>query len=331
MRWSEALGLRAAAQRGDTLDIDWKLYELNARFYRGRPKDGSIRSVDLPPFLAELLDQYLASSGLRTCTCRNPEPPWCEGDRYVFLGPSSGHFRRSNYSTRIVRPAADGWYPERKGPQRRAAAPVLADLSASWPGAVKSPWPRAFPSAPYAPPTGRGIPRLAGKDGWGRCSACDHTIRLRLDGLLGSHKIDSIPCSGTGAAPAEPMALASWLPVCTGLTPHGLRHGHQTWLDDIGIRYVLQSERMGHEVPGMRGVYSHVTPGMRAELKAGLQELWEDSLRQRASLAPTSKVAVLDELLAATREPVFKIRSQIAPRTPNRRREPARQDREAGV
>jgi hypothetical protein len=65
------------------------------------------------------------------------------------------------------------------------------------------------------------------------------------------------------------VPVASWLALRTGLTPHGLRHGHQTWLDDMGVRYVLQSERMGHEVPGMRGVYSHITPGMRAELKAG--------------------------------------------------------------
>jgi len=63
-------------------------------------------------------------------------------------------------------------------------------------------------------------------------------------------------------------------PVLTGLTPHGLRHGHQTWLDDLGIRYVLQSERTGREVPGMRGVYSHITQRMRDELTSGLQELW---------------------------------------------------------
>ena len=66
--------------------------------------------------------------------------------------------------------------------------------------------------------------------------------------------------------PMEPVAVASWLPVKPDLTLHGLRHGHQTWLDDLGIRYVLQSERMGHEVPGMRGIYSHVTPAMRKEL-----------------------------------------------------------------
>jgi len=66
---------------------------------------------------------------------------------------------------------------------------------------------------------------------------------------------------GNGGKPAEPVPVASWLPLRTGLTPHGLRHGHQTWLDDMGVRYVLQSERMGHEVPGMRGVYATSRPG----------------------------------------------------------------------
>ena len=47
----------------------------------------------------------------------------------------------------------------------------------------------------------------------------------------------------------------------------------------------------------MRGVYSHITPGMRAELKAGLQELWEASLHERSLLAARSRVAILDGLL----------------------------------
>ncbi|HYK30339.1 MAG TPA: hypothetical protein VEV63_00200, partial [Streptosporangiaceae bacterium] len=88
-----------------------------------------------------------------------------------------------------------------------------------------------------------------------------------------------------------------WLPLKPDLTLHGLRHGHQTWLDDLGIRYVLQAERMGHEVPGMRGIYSHVTPGMRKELTDGLQETWQASLKDRARLASRSAVPVLDELL----------------------------------
>lgn len=54
---------------------------------------------------------------------------------------------------------------------------------------------------------------------------------------------------------------------------------------------------MGHEVPGMRGIYSHITPRMRAELRDGLQALWEASIRERVLLAKRSAVAVLNELL----------------------------------
>lgn len=55
---------------------------------------------------------------------------------------------------------------------------------------------------------------------------------------------------------------------------------------------------MGHEVPGMRGVYGHVTPAMRDDRKAALQQRWEASLRDRARLSLRSIVPVLDGLLA---------------------------------
>jgi hypothetical protein len=84
---------------------------------------------------------------------------------------------------------------------------------------------------------------------------------------------------------------------------------------------------MGHEVTGMRGVYGHITLGMRAELPAGLEALWEQSLRERASLAPTSRVAVLDGLLAAQQQPIVEAGSvkigQFAPRIGYHVREPA--------
>jgi integrase len=85
------------------------------------------------------------------------------------------------------------------------------------------------------------------------------------------------------------------------LTPHGLRHGHQTWMEEAGISDVLRSERMGHEVPGIRGVYVHVSPAMRADLTAALQQRWEDSLRDRARLSPRSIVPILNVRLAAWR------------------------------
>lgn len=46
-RWSEIMGLRPEDVTGSPMNIHWKLYELNGRFYRGRPKDGSIRDANL--------------------------------------------------------------------------------------------------------------------------------------------------------------------------------------------------------------------------------------------------------------------------------------------
>jgi len=135
--------------------LAWKKHELDARFYRGRPKDGSIRVVDLPAFLQELLAGHLGGSRDRRCTCRDSEPPWCSGDEYVFLGPRNGHFRRSNYAARVVRPAADGWYPGRLGRNAREAAPVLVDASGPRPGVPLPPWPPARPGVPFTPPSGR--------------------------------------------------------------------------------------------------------------------------------------------------------------------------------
>jgi hypothetical protein len=189
----------------------------------GRPGPGDVRSRPVP-----CMDRHPARADcqdwLRALARHTPhERPTHQllGNNLVFLGPGSGHFRRSNYSTRIARPAADGWYPERKGPYPRAAASVPADLSEAWPGDVKSPWPSAVPGELYDPPTGRGVPRLAGKEGWGRCSTCGHTIRLRVDGLIGSHKIAGACCAGTEAvrtcmAPTSTAAVLDQLLALNG-------------------------------------------------------------------------------------------------------------------
>lgn len=70
---------------------------------------------------------------------------------------------------------------------------------------------------------------------------------------------------------------------------------------------------MGHEVPGTRGVYGHVTPTMRDDLQASLQQRWEASLRERAQLSPRSIVPVLDGLLIEQRKQPTKIGPHLAP------------------
>jgi hypothetical protein len=297
MRWSEVLGLGPKFVSRNLIDIQWKLYELNGRFYRGRPKDGSIRPADIPPFLATLLEWQIDTHPRRKCSCRNDEAPWCPGMEYVFPTPEGAHHRRSNYGARIVRPAADGWFPGREDRYGNFVRPVLVDASAAWPGVPLSPWPPAVEGEPYAPPTGRGIAGLAAREGFGRCSVCARSTQLRQDGTLINHKSGPSRCPGSLLLPAELPAVANWLPLLSGLTEHGQRHAHQVMLDDLNIRYVLQAERMGHEVPGMRGIYTHIAPEWRVDLVNGLQRLWEESLDQRALYSPRSAVPLLDDLL----------------------------------
>jgi hypothetical protein len=131
--------------------------------------------------------------------------------------------------------------------------PVMVDTGAPFPGRPVPPWPLAVPGQEFQPPAGRGVVRLVSDAVTGRCAVCGRAWPRRLDGTLVAHRAGAGRCGGSGELPAADLALASWLPVLTGLTPHGLRHGHQTWMDEDRIADVLKSERMGHEVPGMRG------------------------------------------------------------------------------
>jgi integrase len=65
-----------------------------------------------------------------------------------------------------------------------------------------------------------------------------------------------------------------WPPIITGAVFHGLRHFHKTLLDETRLPDVLVHERMGHQMPGIGGVYSHVTDTMRKRLLNELQRRW---------------------------------------------------------
>jgi hypothetical protein len=329
-RWSETIGLAPDSvlpehPNGDVLDVQWKLYEYGAHFYRGRPKDGSIRAADLPPFLVDLLAWHKTQIKGRRCTCRKFEAAagpatgttWCTGGEYLFLSPGGAHYRRGTYGERYFRPSADGWYPERV---HRSARPVLIDTSAQFPGAPLAAWPAAVPGEEFTPPTGRGVTRFLSDPQNARCAVCRRTFPRRLDGLVISHKSDGERCLGSMQEPGEDIAIASWLPVMKGLTPHGKRHGMKVWMDEDDIPDVLKSERLGHDEPGMRGVYGHVSPDMRKGLRAALQARWEESLRQRATLAPVSAVPVLDRLLTGIQPVSESVRSHLAPKIGHRRK-----------
>jgi len=68
-----------------------------------------------------------------------------------------------------------------------------------------------------------------------------------------------------------------------------------------GIPEILAEQRLGHQVPGMRGLYAHASHQMREKLTAALQARWDVSLRQRAAIDPRSPVPLLDNLLAPFR------------------------------
>ncbi len=55
-------------------------------------------------------------------------------------------------------------------------------------------------------------------------------------------------------------------PVIDGMHFHDLRHTHKTWLIEDDIPEIAQAKRLGHRLPGIRGVYSHVTPAMQQRI-----------------------------------------------------------------
>lgn len=59
-----------------------------------------------------------------------------------------------------------------------------------------------------------------------------------------------------------------------------LRHGHKEWLDEDGHSEIASESRMGHEVAGVRGLYSNLTPGMEMRIVETLQERWDRFLAE---------------------------------------------------
>ena len=302
MRWGETIGLERDLLLPSLINVEWQLREVSGRFHRLPPKDDSYRStnvepltpVDIPAFLAGLLAAQAGKHARQRCICAAGHGG---SGRYVFLGPDGGHHRNSNYARRIFRPACDGRHPPANGSPGKL---VIAD-AAAWPGRPAAAWPPAVPGRPFAPPSGRGTQRLISTGDTGRCPSCGHAVRLRLDGRIIAHNNEPGPCPGGGEQPAGDTPLACWLPVKDGLTPHGLRHGHKTWMAEDGIPEILAEQRLGHQVPGMRGLYAHASQQMREKLTAALRARWDESLSQRAAIDPRSPVPLLDNLLAPFR------------------------------
>ena len=97
---------------------------------------------------------------------------------------------------------------------------------------------------------------------WRRSNFTRSNIRPAADGR------DALPTvKGHRPRPA-------WEPIMPGLTMRDLRHTHDTYQDQIGVRPALMFEQAGHKRPGIKAVYQHPTPAMRQERLDGLQDIY---------------------------------------------------------
>lgn len=125
--------------------------------------------------------------------------------------------------------------------------PFLAELLAAHLDAVKHPF--AFMT----------------KDGlhWRRSNFGRQVVRPAADGRKAL-------AASKGHAPRP-----EWEPIMPGLTMRALRHTHDTYQAEIGVKPVLAHEQAGHRYPGIKGTYQHATPEMRQERLDGLQRIYE--------------------------------------------------------
>lgn len=73
-------------------------------------------------------------------------------------------------------------------------------------------------------------------------------------------------------------AKRGWPAILPGLTFHALRHTHKTWMIEDGIPEVLQHERLGHRLPGIRGIYSHPSQPMIDAMLDALERRWRANI-----------------------------------------------------
>ena len=74
---------------------------------------------------------------------------------------------------------------------------------------------------------------------------------------------------------AQACPLVRLEPAKPGLTFHGLRHGHKTWMIADGVPEVAQARRLGHILGDrIQETYSHVAAEVETRLLEGLQDRW---------------------------------------------------------
>ncbi|MBF6556353.1 MAG: tyrosine-type recombinase/integrase [Acidimicrobiales bacterium] len=91
---------------------------------------------------------------------------------------------------------------------------------------------------------------------------------------------------GTHTRPRAPQRLD---PVAPGLTFHGLRHSHKTWMIADHVPQVAQARRLGHTMPDkIEDIYSHVAAEVDTHLLTCLQQRWDTATAALTTTAPAT-------------------------------------------
>ncbi|MEU1087693.1 integrase [Streptomyces sp. NPDC005892] len=103
-----------------------------------------------------------------------------------------------------------------------------------------------------------------------------HYWRRIADGRPASAEFDRVRL-GQSQSVVSRRPLPGWegVKAYAGKRLYLLRHGHKEWLDEDGHSRVAVESRMGHELPGVEGTYSNVTPAMERAIMESLQARWE--------------------------------------------------------
>jgi integrase len=73
-------------------------------------------------------------------------------------------------------------------------------------------------------------------------------------------------------------------PIRPGLTFHGLRHSHKTWLIADNIPEIAQARRLGHHLANrLVEVYSRVAPEIETRLLQQLERRWKQATANKRS------------------------------------------------
>lgn len=313
MRFGELVGLQrdyvrpAENGRPPRIRVEWQLFELSGQWYHQPPKDDSYRDVDLPDFLARLLAEHMsvatpAETTVCPCLWENSPAPRHRGGVFVFRGTGQGRMIAQTGNVTITDVARAAEVSRSTVSNVLNGANVVADTTRARVEQVVAEL--GFTGAKRVSHAPAAHYRRGDVEKWVFAPATSgwypaKTPQPARPVPVTAEPWPGVPVRGRGAAN---RAQGSWNPIRAGLTPHCLKHSHKTWMIEDRIGEILQHERLGHLMPGIGAVYSHITPAMRTDLLNALTRRWETSLRERATLHPHSPVPTLDGLLAPYRE-----------------------------